>query len=71
MVGAIPDCQIAGSTSLTLKWPFLLPSLEPDQFGKNDTETGDDSPLSSSLVMWLALSSGLFWSVMSRGTLSG
>ena len=48
MVGAIPDCQIAGSTSLTLKWPFLLrlllllPSLEPDQFGKNDTETDDD-----------------------------
>ena len=47
MVGAIPDCQIAGSTSLTLKWPFLLllllllPSLEPDQFGKNDTETDD------------------------------
>ena len=25
MVGAIPDCQIAGSTSLTLKWPFLPP----------------------------------------------
>ena len=36
MVGAIPDCQIAGSTSLTPKWPFPLlrsPTGPPDQFG--------------------------------------
>ena len=47
MVGAIPDCQIAGSTSLTPKWPFpLSPSLPSDHQissdRRNDTE-GDRS----------------------------
>lgn len=40
----LPNCRLDLTHSeMALPSSFLLLSLEPDQFGKNDTETDDDA----------------------------